>query len=78
MAFEVVEFREPAPVPGTPYPGRQETILGRYESELAAIEHARTAWRLGCEAVDGDVAWWIVRVPPNIIRLQLLLSTLLA
>jgi type II secretory pathway component PulM len=63
VAYELVEFREPAPRPGEPYKGRTEAVLGSYESEHAAIEHGRTAWRLGRSDESTDVTWWIVRVP---------------
>ena len=63
MAYELVEFREPALQPGQPFDGRSETVLGNYGDEHAAIEHGRIAWRTGRSSGSSDVVWWIVRVP---------------
>lgn len=63
MAFEVVEFREPAPMPGQPFEGTVETELGTFESEAEAVAVGRTAWRSGRVSGTTDVCWWIVRVP---------------
>lgn len=45
MSFELVEFCEPAPVPGARFPGTTETVLGTYETEGDAVKHGRTVWR---------------------------------
>jgi hypothetical protein len=63
MAFEVVEFREPAPMPGQPFQGTVETDLGTFESEAEAVAIARSAWQAGRASGTTDVCWWIVRVP---------------
>jgi hypothetical protein len=63
MAFEVVEFCEPAPQPGQPFAGTSETLLGEYQDEKIAIDAARTRWREMRVADTADVMWWIVRVP---------------
>ncbi|MCZ7533288.1 MAG: hypothetical protein M5U23_07770 [Acidimicrobiia bacterium] len=63
MSFELVEFCEPAPVPGTPFPGATETVLGTYETEAEAVRHGRSVWRERRRASTHDVVWWIVRVP---------------
>ena len=46
MAFEVVEFREPTPEPGTPFAGTQQRVIGTFEVEIHAIERGREAWEL--------------------------------
>lgn len=63
MAFEVIEFREPAPMPGQPFQGTLETELGTFESEAEAVAVARKSWRAGRDSGTTDVCWWIVRVP---------------
>ncbi len=63
MSFELVEFCEPAPVPGTPFSGATETVLGTYETEGDAVKHGRTVWRQRRASSTHDVMWWIVRVP---------------
>lgn len=63
MAFELVEFCEPAPHPGVPYKGRTETVLAEYVSEHAAIDRGRDEWRSARASESTDVTWWIVRVP---------------
>ncbi len=63
MAFEVVEFCEPAPQPGQPFPGTSQIVLGEFDDEKVAIDTARTRWRDMRAADTADVMWWIVRVP---------------
>ncbi|HSJ70080.1 MAG TPA: hypothetical protein VLA29_00350 [Acidimicrobiia bacterium] len=63
MAFEVVEYCEPTPEPGMPYPGTSETILGEYERETEAIAAGRARWAEMRASNTRDVMWWIVRVP---------------
>lgn len=63
MAFEVIEFREPTPEPGTPFQGTLETVLGTFESEAEAIEIGRSAWKTARATDTRDVMWWIVRTP---------------
>lgn len=63
MSFELVEFCEPASVPGKPFAGTSETVLGTYESEADAVRHGRSVWRQRRTAGTHDVMWWIVRVP---------------
>ncbi len=63
MAFEVIEFREPSPMPGQPFQGTVETQLGMFDSEAEAVAMGRQAWRAGRESGSRDVCWWIVRVP---------------
>lgn len=63
MAFEVVEFREPTPEPGTPFAGTQQQVIGAFDVETDAIERGREAWALARSSDTTDVMWWIVRVP---------------
>jgi hypothetical protein len=63
MAFEVVEFREPVPMPGQAFQGTLESDLGTFETEADAVAHARVAWQSGRASATTDVCWWIVRVP---------------
>jgi hypothetical protein len=63
VAFEIVEFCEPTPEPGMPYPGTSETILGEYGSEAEAIAVGRARWVEMRASTTRDVMWWIVRVP---------------
>ena len=63
MAFELVEFCEPAPEPGHPFTGTTERVLGAYDDEKDAIAIGRMRWREMREADTADVMWWIVRVP---------------
>jgi len=63
MAFEVVEFCEPAPAPGTPFPGTSQEVIGTFDVEADAIALGRSRWQ-ELRALDNvDVMWWIVRVP---------------
>ena len=41
MAFELVEFSEPTPEPGQPFPGTSQTVFGVYDLENEAIEVGR-------------------------------------
>jgi hypothetical protein len=63
MAFELVEFCEPSPEPGRPFPGTSQTVVGVYELESEAIEVGRARWGEMRAADTHDVMWWIVRVP---------------
>ena len=63
MAFELIEFREPVPVPGEPFRGTIETHLGTFDSEADAVSTGRRAWQAGRAEGTKDVMWWIVRVP---------------
>ena len=63
MAFEVVEFCEPSPEPGRPFPGTSQIVLGVYEAEGDAIEVGRARWDEVRASGTDDVMWWIVRVP---------------
>lgn len=63
MAFEVVEFCEPSPQPGQPFPGTQQAILGTFDDEAEAISVGRERWTEMRRADTADVMWWIVRVP---------------
>jgi hypothetical protein len=63
MAFEVVEFREPAPSAGMPFQGTTEVLLGVYPTEADAIDVGRRRWREMRTVDTKDVMWWIVRVP---------------
>ncbi len=63
MAFELVEFCEPAPVPGKPFPGTLETVVATYDEEADAIAHGRRLWQQARSEDNTDVMWWIVRVP---------------
>lgn len=38
-------------------------MIVTYDTESAAIEHGRLAWREGRQSVTNDVLWWIVRTP---------------
>jgi hypothetical protein len=62
-SFEVVQFIEPDFVPGVPYPGPEETVLGEFNTEADAVECGRKAWISYRERELSQVAWWIVRVP---------------
>jgi len=63
VAFELVEFCEPAPKPGEPFAGTHETIVGTYLGEQEAIAEGRARWQAAREADTPDVMWWIVRHP---------------
>ncbi|MEZ5175985.1 MAG: hypothetical protein R2823_07250 [Acidimicrobiia bacterium] len=63
MAFEIVEFRDPAPVPGEPISDTIETVLGTYDTEAEAIQHGRRVWKEARASGTRDVSWWIVRAP---------------
>ncbi len=63
MAFELVEFCEPAPEPGRPFAGTRETLVGTYDDEAQAIAHGRRVWTEAREVRSSDVMWWVVRVP---------------
>ncbi len=63
MAYEVVEFREPTPEPGTPFVGTQQQVIGTFDVEIDAIARGREAWELARSSDTKDVMWWIVRVP---------------
>ena len=62
--FEAVEFIELTFQPGRPAPAPKETVIGTFESEEEAIEHARKAravFRNGSGSTR--YAWWVVRQP---------------
>ena len=63
MAFELVEFCEPSPEPGRPFPGTSQEILGTFDVEAEAITVGRARWQQMRAADTTDVMWWIVRVP---------------
>lgn len=63
MAFELVEFCEPSPEPGRPFPGTSQHVVGTYEEEAEAIAVGRARWTEMRAADTHDVMWWIVRVP---------------
>lgn len=63
MAFELVEFCEPSPVPGRPFPGTSQQTLGVFDDETEAITVGRARWTEMRESDTTDVMWWIVRVP---------------
>jgi hypothetical protein len=63
MAFELVEFSEPTPEPGQPFPGTSQTVFGVYDIENEAIEVGRTRWQEMRASDTTDVMWWVVRVP---------------
>ena len=63
MAFELVEFCEPAPQPGEPFQGTTQRVMGVYDVETDAIAIGRMRWREMRAADTPDVMWWIVRVP---------------
>lgn len=63
MAFEVVEFCEPSPEPGRPFPGTSQQVLGVFDAEAEAIAVGRQRWHEMRAADTTDVMWWIVRVP---------------
>ena len=63
MAYELVEFCEPSPEPGRPFPGTSQTVIGVYDVESEAIEVGRARWREMRASGTKDVMWWIVRVP---------------
>lgn len=54
--FEAVQFIERR---GLPEP--DETVLGEYAGETAAIESARISRTMFMDHGSGDYAWWIVR-----------------
>jgi hypothetical protein len=54
--FEAVQFIE---MPGKPEP--QETVLGEFPDEVAAVESARQARQAFMANGSSDYAWWIVR-----------------
>jgi hypothetical protein len=63
MAFELVEFCEPTPEPGQPFPGTLHTVVGVYEIETEAIDIGRRRWSDMRASGTTDVMWWVVRVP---------------
>lgn len=63
MAFELVEFCEPTPQPGTPFPGTSESVIDTYDAEVDAIAEGRRRWKDTRATGSTDVMWWIVRVP---------------
>ncbi len=63
MAFEVVEFCEPSPEPGRPFPGTSQEVIGTFDHEPDAISLGRERWQAMRAADTTDVMWWIVRVP---------------
>ena len=63
MSFELVEFREPPVVPGEPIQQTLVTVIATYDTEPAAIEHGRLAWREARRSGPNDPRWWIVRTP---------------
>ena len=63
MAYELVEFCEPAPAEGERFPGTSQTVLGTFEAEAEAVELGRQRWRAARATDTRDVMWWIVRVP---------------
>lgn len=63
MSFELVEFREPAVVPGEPVVSTIVTVLQTHDTEESAIAHGRAAWKEGRASGTHDVCWWIVRRP---------------
>ncbi|MEN8041605.1 MAG: hypothetical protein ABFR95_08900 [Actinomycetota bacterium] len=63
MAFELIEFCEPTPQPGQPFPGTQERVLGTFDLEKEAIDLGRARWTEARSSDTTDVMWWIVRVP---------------
>ena len=63
MAYELVEFCEPAPKPGEPFAGTHETIVDTYSVEQDAIAEGRRRWKEARASNTPDVMWWIVRHP---------------
>jgi len=63
VGFELVEFREPAVVPGEPFQGTIQTQVGVYDQEHDAIAEGRKRWMEHRSLSSHDVTWWIVRVP---------------
>jgi hypothetical protein len=63
MNYELVEFREPAPVAGEPFKGTIETVVDTFEDELHAVAAGRVLWQQARAEQTRDVIWWIVRVP---------------
>ena len=59
--FEAVEYCEPALQPGERFPGTQETVIGEFGDEVAAVKAARAAWAAFRDAPSRDVMWWLVR-----------------
>lgn len=64
MTFEAVEFIELTFQPGRPAPPPRETVIGSFDTEEEAVEHARIA-RRAFQSAQGDAryAWWLVRQP---------------
>lgn len=64
MTFEAVEFIELTFQPGRPAPPPRETVIGSFESEEAAIDHARLARKAFRDSsTSARYAWWVVRQP---------------
>lgn len=63
MNFELVEYREPAPVPGAPFQGTIETVINTFDEELDAVAAGRALWKASRSERNREVAWWIVRAP---------------
>lgn len=64
MAFELVEFCEPAPQPGEPFAGTSQTVIDTYDVEAEAIAVGRDRWTaMRADTDNVDVMWWIVRRP---------------
>lgn len=63
MAYEVVEFCEPSPEPGRPFPGTSQIVLGVFDVEGEAIALGRSRWQEMRRSDTTDVMWWIVRRP---------------
>jgi hypothetical protein len=54
--FEAVEFIDRRDAPEA-----EETVLGEYSDEMAAVGAARDARRAFMESGSDDYAWWVVR-----------------
>jgi len=65
--YELVEFVEPAFQPGGTFLGTQERVLGLFDVEAEAIAAGRAAWTDFRQSGSADVAWWIVRVPGEVL-----------
>jgi hypothetical protein len=63
VAFEVVEFCEPSPEPGRPFPGTAQEVIGTFDDEVDAIRLGRSRWQEMRATDTTEVMWWIVRVP---------------
>jgi len=61
--YEVSEYCEATRAVGDPHAEAVIRILGTFESEVEAIEVARSAWTLGRELDTTDVMWWVVKAP---------------